>query len=194
MASLQVDINLSANKPHHIFSEDQTISPVVKELAKHSAMSVDLALVRMQPIAPDTADEAVGSPQKGLRLYHFAPSCLLLPLYFSLLKAWQRYLSRNYLTRRLLLRPRKVVLLWLCTPHASGWLLLRPRQCQWYSTDMNHHLGAGHETTPSEELLLELLVPNLDNRFVFLYELIYELLSRHRRTVAFFCARSFKHL
>ena len=61
---------------------------------------------------------------------------------------------------------------------------------------MNHHLGAGHETTaPSEELLLELLVPNLDsNRFVFLYELIYELLSRHRRTVAFFCARSFKHL
>ena len=87
MASLQVDINLSANKPHHIFSEDQTISPVVKELAKHSAMSVDLALVRMQPIAPDTADEAVVSPQKGLRLYHFAPSCLLLPLYFSLLKA-----------------------------------------------------------------------------------------------------------
>jgi hypothetical protein len=61
---------------------------------------------------------------------------------------------------------------------------------------MNQHLGAGHETTaPSEELLLE-LVPNLDsNRFVFLYELIqYELLSRHRRTVAFFCARSFKHL
>ena len=56
-------------------------------------------------------------PAKGPpRWYHFAPSCLLLPLYFSLLKAWQRYLSRNYLTRRLLLRPRKVVLLWLCIP------------------------------------------------------------------------------
>ena len=65
MASLQVDINLSANKPHHIFSEDQTISPVVKELAKHSAMSVDLALVRMQPIAPDTADEAVVSRKRA---------------------------------------------------------------------------------------------------------------------------------
>lgn len=117
MASLQVDINLSANKPHHIFSEDQTISPVKKELAKHSAMSVDLALVRMQPIAPDTADEAVVSRKRASPIIPLRPFLLVAPLILLLAESLTAiFVPKLSLTRRLLLRPRKVVLLWLCIP------------------------------------------------------------------------------
>ena len=72
-------MNFARNKPlHHIFSEDQTISPVVKELAKHSAMSVDLALVRNHLLL--ILLTKLLFPAKQPPIVHLRPFLLVAPL------------------------------------------------------------------------------------------------------------------